>query len=79
VQTNSDENVSNGYCGACRADRGDVQIEQAVRMFAKLGHWSRHAGPAPEMTGCRASPELFARYGLSADGRKLEPWEPETV
>jgi hypothetical protein len=31
-------------------------------MFAKFGRWSRHAGPEPGMTGCRASPELLVRY-----------------
>jgi len=41
----------------------DISIEHAVQMFAKLGHWSRHAGPAPGMLGCRASPELPAQAG----------------
>ena len=50
---------------------GDISVEHAVQMFAKLGHWSRHAGPAPGMLGCRASPELLAQYGLGTDGRKL--------
>lgn len=39
-------------------------IEQAVQMFAKMGHWSRRAEPEPGMVGCRASPELLALYGL---------------
>jgi hypothetical protein len=50
----------------------EIQIEAAVQMFAKIGRWSRHAGPEPGMNGCRASPELLAQYGLSPDGRKLE-------
>jgi hypothetical protein len=31
------------------------------------------------MIGCTAPPEMLSRYGLSADGRGLEPEEPETV
>ena len=52
---------------------GQVPIEQAVQMFATFGKWSRHAGPEPGMTGCRASPELLAKYGIGPDGRKLPP------
>jgi hypothetical protein len=48
----------------------EIQIEAAVQMF-KIGRWSRHAGPEPGMTGCRARPELLAKYGLDPDGRKL--------
>lgn len=46
--------------------------EEAVKHFAKVGKWSRWAGPEPGMTGCRASAELLAKYGLAPDGRKLE-------
>ncbi|MGJ4928132.1 hypothetical protein ACQR1I_16625 [Bradyrhizobium sp. HKCCYLS2038] len=48
-----------------------AQLEDAVRMFARSGRWSRWAGPEPGMTGCRASAELLARHGLSAEGQKL--------
>jgi hypothetical protein len=50
----------------------EMQIEAAVAMYAKLGRWSRFAGPAPGDTGCRASPELLAKHGLMIDGRKIE-------
>lgn len=50
-------------------------IEEAVKMFAKGGFWSRHAGPEPGLTGCKASPELLAKYGLLPDGRKMPPRE----
>lgn len=46
-------------------------LEQAVKHFAKTGHWSRHAGPEPGLTGCRASAELLAKHGLGDDGQKL--------
>ena len=49
-----------------------MQIEAAVSMLAKLGRWSRFAGPAPGDIGCRASVELLAKYGLMEDGRKIE-------
>jgi hypothetical protein len=51
----------------------ELPIEQAVKFYAKTRVWSRHAGPEPGMTGCRASPELLAIHGLAPDGRKLEP------
>ncbi|UGA46648.1 hypothetical protein HU230_0011650 [Bradyrhizobium quebecense] len=50
----------------------EMPIEDAVRMFAKNGFWSRHAGPSPDLPGCRASAELLAKYGLAPDGRRLE-------
>lgn len=50
-----------------------AQLEDAVRMFARAGRWSRWAGPEPGMMGCRASAELLARHGLGLDGRKLPP------
>jgi uncharacterized protein YdaU (DUF1376 family) len=49
----------------------ELPIEKAVQMFAKIGHWSRYAGPAPGDIGCKASPELLAQYGIAPDGRKL--------
>lgn len=49
-----------------------VQIEAAVKMYAKQRFWSKHAGPEPGQMGCRASAELLAKYGLQIDGRKIE-------
>jgi hypothetical protein len=46
-----------------------LKIEDAVRMFATTRHWSRYAGPAPGLAGCRAPPSLLAQYGLLPDGR----------
>ena len=57
----------------------EIQIEQAVQMFAKFGKWSRHAGPEPGMLGCRASPELLGKYGLGPDGRKLDGSHPAAL
>jgi hypothetical protein len=53
----------------------EKHLEDAVKMFAKGGFWSRHAGPAPGLIGCRASVELLAKYGIAPDGRKLPPAE----
>lgn len=44
-------------------------IEDAVKMFARTRHWSRHAGPAPGLAGCRAPAALLAQFGLLPDGR----------
>jgi hypothetical protein len=51
----------------------EVQIEEAVKMFARFGHWSRWAGAEPGAIGCKASADLLAKYGLGPDGRKLQP------
>lgn len=46
--------------------------EDALKMFSKTGLWSRHAPcPEPGHTGCTVPPELFAKYGLLPDGRKM--------
>jgi hypothetical protein len=55
----------------------EISIEDAVKSFARFGHWSRHAGPEPGLTGCRASQEMLAKYGLGPDGRKLPPSAPQ--
>jgi hypothetical protein len=48
---------------------GKFSIEQAVQVFAKTGHWSRHA-PVSDVS--QAPAELLAKFGLTPDGRKLE-------
>ncbi|MGO9356297.1 MAG: hypothetical protein ACLP1D_01330 [Xanthobacteraceae bacterium] len=50
-----------------------LDIAEAVKLFARTGHWSRFAGPAPGLAGCRAPPELLAQHGLAPDGRALAP------
>lgn len=54
------------------AGASEMPIEDAVKFFAKTHRWSRWAGPEPGHLGCRASPELMAKYGMRVDGRKLE-------
>jgi hypothetical protein len=49
-----------------------LQLETAVKFYARTRVWSRHAGPAPGEPGCRAPPELLVRYGLGVDGRRVE-------
>jgi hypothetical protein len=56
-----------------------LAIEDAVKMFAGTRVWSRHAGPEPGLAGCRASPELLARYGLLPDGRAMPPSTPRST
>lgn len=50
----------------------ELPIEQAVKFYAKTRKWSRHAGPEPGLTGCRAPPEMLEKYGLLPDGRPVE-------
>lgn len=54
------------------ASETEMPIEDAVKFFAKVGRWSRWAGPEPGQLGCKASDELLAKHGLAPDGRKLE-------
>lgn len=56
----------------------DLPIEEAVKMYARIGHWSRYAGPEPGHGGCRASAELLAKYGFKPDGRKTQEDNPIT-
>ena len=53
------------------ADKISGRDQRRQTAMARLGHWSRHAGPAPGMLGCRASPELLAQSGLGTDAKKL--------
>lgn len=46
-------------------------IEDAVKSFVRTGKWSRYAGPEPGQTGCKASVELLASYGLDGHGQKI--------
>jgi len=55
------------------APAAELDIAEAVKLYARTGHWSRFAGPAPGLTGCRAAPELLASFGLAPDGRPLIP------
>jgi hypothetical protein len=55
----------------------EMSHEDAVRSYAKTGRWSRRApGSEPGLSGCHASAELLAKYGLAPDGRKLSAHEP---
>jgi hypothetical protein len=54
---------------AAESQSGELSIEQAVQVFVKTGHWSRHA-PVSDVS--QAPAELLARFGLTPDGRRLE-------
>jgi hypothetical protein len=63
---------------AIRVDPNPEQtLENAVAFFAKTGIWARGIGNEPGLTGCRAPPEMLAKYGLGPDGRKLPPAAPQ--
>ncbi|MDR3468823.1 MAG: hypothetical protein P4M07_23075 [Xanthobacteraceae bacterium] len=55
----------------------ELDVAEAVKLYARTGHWSRFAGPAPGLAGCRAPPDLLARHGLAPDGRPLIPASPQ--
>ena len=55
----------------------ELDIAEAVKLFSRTGHWSRFAGPAPGLAGCRAPPDLLARHGLAPDGRPLNLASPQ--
>jgi len=49
-----------------------VDWDQTIAMYARGGYWSRYAGPAPGMTGCRAPLDLLAKHGINASsGEKI--------
>ena len=50
------------------SQNGELSIERAVQVFAKTGHWSRHA-PVSDVS--LAPAELLAKFGLTPDGRKI--------
>jgi hypothetical protein len=48
-----------------------LDLEEAVKMFARTGRWSRYAPCGePGQSNCTVPPEMFAKYGLLPDGRK---------
>lgn len=51
--------------------RSTSDIENAISLYARFGHWSRWAGPEPGLTGCKATAEQLAKFGLGPDGKKL--------
>lgn len=53
------------------SSEASVSAEEAVKILARTGRWSRYAGPEPGHSGCRASPELLAKHGLMPDGRRM--------
>lgn len=61
-----------GSAASLGASSPEINIEDVVKFYATSGIWSRFAGPAPGLQGCRAPPELLARYGIASDGRRLE-------
>jgi hypothetical protein len=46
-----------------------ISLDDAVRIYARGGQWSRHA-PIADVS--QAPPELLAKYGLSPDGRRMQ-------
>jgi hypothetical protein len=42
--------------------------ESVISVFQRTGHWSRYAGNDPSSPGCRAPPDILARYGISTGG-----------
>jgi hypothetical protein len=49
-----------------------VDWNQTIAMYVRGGYWSRYAGPAPGLMGCRAPRETLAKYGIdAATGEKM--------
>lgn len=46
-----------------------IPLEEAIRQYAKTGHWSRYA-PLADIS--QAPPELLAQHGLLPDGRRMQ-------
>lgn len=43
-----------------------VDWDKVIAMYARCSVWSRYAGPAPGLSGCRAPVELLAKHGVDA-------------
>ena len=41
--------------------------EKAIAFFKKVGRWHHAYGPEPGSPGCRASPDLLAKYGYATE------------
>lgn len=56
----------------------EFTIEDAVKQWARFRRWPRgpNFGSEPGLSGCLASDELLAKYGIAPDGRKLPANEP---
>lgn len=56
----------------------EFTIEDAVKQWARFRRWPRglNIGSEPGLSGCLASNELLAKYGIAPDGRKLPANEP---
>ncbi len=57
------------------ADPAPVDWDAALKMFKKIGHWTKWGGPRPNEPGCRVPREKLAEYGLLPDA----PSEPTHV
>jgi hypothetical protein len=44
----------------------EVNWDDVLATFKKIGHWSKWAGPGLDSPACRAPPEMLAKYGLAA-------------
>lgn len=44
-----------------------IPNEMALRLFQHRGRWHRDYGPEPGKPGCRASPELLAKFGYQTE------------
>lgn len=42
----------------------EVNWDEVLKTFKKIGHWSKWAGPDLNSPACRAPPEMLAKYGL---------------
>lgn len=51
--------------GASHVDPSEINWDTVLTSFKRFGVWSKHAGPDLDSPGCRAPPEMLAKYGLS--------------
>ncbi len=51
----------------------EIKIEAAVQMFAKIGRWSRHAGPEPARAG-QTRLRRWLRRGILRSALAREGW-----
>lgn len=54
------------YGNEAREQEVAFDWESIVKLKAKIGVWSKHAGPEPGQVGCRAPADILQKYGLAS-------------
>lgn len=54
----------------------EVNWDDVLTMYKKMGHWSKWAGPDPSSPACRAPADMLAKHGLTVASETIAPPVP---